>query len=327
MKIGVAGPVNLGGTEIRRRIPLIEQAGIDSVCFYEVPLEQETLARAGYVAALSDNVKIGTGIFSPLVRHPALIAMAAATIDDLSNGRSIITMGAGIRNWVEERMRIPYTQAKETLEAAITTIRQLLAGQIVDCKNEVFGVCGKLEYPPHRREVPIYIAAGHERMLRLAGRVAEGALLYFWPPIGYVRWAAQQVKRTSGGRRAEIGAFMPLRITRDKEKVRRELKSELAFYFSDPESGPLFLEKGGFESRLGPALREVWGSPDYRPRVPEPFMKVIPDELVDEFSLIGSVEDIRERLASYEEAGMTFVVLAFQSMFDEYIGQISELSP
>ena len=90
------------------------------------------------IAAATSRIKIGTGVINPFTRHPVLIAMELAAVEQISEGRAILGLGASIRLWIEEQMGLDHAKPLSALRDAATFIRRLLAGQEVDFEGRVF---------------------------------------------------------------------------------------------------------------------------------------------------------------------------------------------
>ena len=170
-------------------------------------------------------------------------------------------------------------------------------------------------------------------MLRTVAGVADGIWLFQMPSTGYVRWACELVKQARpNGKPVEIGSVFPLRITDDPKKELDNLKPWMAYYLSLPAVGEQYLERAGYETNILPPIREAMKTEELANphdafkagNIPEA-VKHIPDELVDDASVIGSAIKCRERLAQLDEAGLTFVALSFQTHFDSTMSKIREI--
>jgi 5,10-methylenetetrahydromethanopterin reductase len=127
-------------------------------------------------AAHTSNVLLGPCVTDPFSRHPALTAMAIATLDEVAGGRGILGIGAGISGFAELGIhrRKPARAIGETIEV----IRALLRGGSVDFHGEVINLDqGRLSFMPHRSAIPIYVASNGLLGQRVAGAVADGAIM------------------------------------------------------------------------------------------------------------------------------------------------------
>jgi 5,10-methylenetetrahydromethanopterin reductase len=115
-------------------------------------------------------------VTDPYSRHPALTAMAMATLDEISARRAVLGIGAGVSGFRE--MGVTRARSGVALREAVELIRRLLAGERVTYRGEVIRLeDGKLDFTPVRADLPIYIASQHPVGCRAAGRVADGAIM------------------------------------------------------------------------------------------------------------------------------------------------------
>ncbi len=342
MKLCAVAPSNLDGQEFARRARLLDEVGFDSLWLYETPFVDETVSRAGFIAALTKNAKIGVGVVNPYTRHPGLTALAAATLDRLSNGRLILLMGTGAGEWVKRLFGIEQKHPVGDLLDAIRVVRKMLSGDKATMSASGFRLNNaQLDSPPFRTSVPIYVAEGekNDNVLLKASPVADGIYLgHGNRPIEYLRRDCDLIQKTreNNARPFEIGAHFPLRITNDVDKVREELRPWLAFYISNPVEGDRLVEFGGFETKIIPPIRKALKTDELIRQgrnVFEAFkvgnmaeaVKFVPDELVDACSVIGDPGACRDKLGELEKTGLTFVSLSLHGRFDETMGRISEV--
>ena len=93
---------------------------------------------AAAIAAVTSKIKIGTGVINPFTRHPVLIAMELAALDQLSGRRAILGLGASLRLWIEQQMGIRYDKPLSALRDAVVIIRGLFAGEQVEYRAGFF---------------------------------------------------------------------------------------------------------------------------------------------------------------------------------------------
>ncbi|MCS6801073.1 MAG: LLM class flavin-dependent oxidoreductase [Chloroflexota bacterium] len=186
-RIGVALPSLVGDREatwedIRAVALAAERAGIDSVWY----LDHFFLARGGgrlgvrecwtvlsAIGALTERVRIGSLVLCQSFRHPALLAKAAATLQEVTKGRLILGLGAG---WFEEEYReygFPFDRRVARLEEYVAIVIRLLAGETVSFRGRFFALeNARLSPPPP--PTPVWLATLRPRMNALLGRVGDG---------------------------------------------------------------------------------------------------------------------------------------------------------
>ena len=283
------------GPQLARLGRLAERHGYGSLWVTERYLQEETFALLGYLAAATGRVELGVGVVNPYTRHPALIAMGAATLDRLAGGRLLLGLGRSGRGVIEGALGIPYGAPREVLAGAVATVRSLLDGE------QAGGL--RLALRPAGR-VPIYLAAIGPRALRLAGGVADGVLLNAYVPPGYVRYAVEEVR--AGARAAgrdpgavEVAGMLVVRLTDEPAALLPQLRERLAQILAEPHVGELLLDHGGFDPGIVEPLRATLAASGAAAAAGH-----VGAEIVEAFTVLGDAERCRERIAEYRAAGV-----------------------
>ncbi len=137
-------------------------------------LERDPFTVLAAMAARTTRIRLGPGVTNPYSRHPALIATAMATLDELSGGRAVLGLGAGGTNHAALGIRreAPATAIREAVEL----IRALWGGGTASVDGVVHARDARLDFPA-RADLPIYVGARGPKMLELAGTVADGVIV------------------------------------------------------------------------------------------------------------------------------------------------------
>ena len=224
--------------QFARLAALAEEGGFDQVWvshdlfFHAAPVLVTAAAHA------TSRIALGVGVFNPVSMHAAEIAMVAASLAELTGGRALLGIGAGadrFLSWAGLTFDPPVART----ERAIREIRALLAG------DAPWAPEGRMRIPVSH--VPIYVGAMGPQMLRMAGRVADGALPLLFPPSHY-RVAAAQVAEGAGiaGRDVQsidVAACIWCSIADDGERARAALAEKIAYY--GPSFSPDLLARAG----------------------------------------------------------------------------------
>jgi len=224
--------------QFARLAALAEEGGFDQVWvshdlfFHSAPVLVTTAAHA------TSRIALGVGVFNPVSLHASEIAMVAASLAELTGGRALLGIGAGadrFLSWAGLAFDPPVART----ERAIGEIRTLLAG------DAPWAPEGRMRIPVS--QVPIYVGAMGPQMLRMAGRVADGALPLLFPPSHY-RVAAAQVAEGAGiagrdPRSVDVAACIWCSIATDRERARRTLAEKIAYY--GPSFSPDLLARAG----------------------------------------------------------------------------------
>ena len=286
-----------------------EQAGVESVWIPEAWGRDAFLALAA-VAQLTDRVKLGTGIVNVYSRSPAALAMAAATLDELSRGRTILGVGSSgpgvVERWHGIRYERPLTRIRETV--GIT--RLALSGATTDFQGSVFRVGGfKLAMEKPKHAIPIYIAALGPRMLRLAGEIADGALLYLCT-LAAIPKAIEEIRKgaNEAGRSLEnfdVAALLPTVVSENRRDAQSVVARAIAYYVGG--MGTYYrreIAESGFASEAS-KINEAWQSGDRQSAT-----NAVSERLIDSVALAGSPDDCRRKLNDFRNSGVTLPILS-----------------
>ena len=266
-------------------------------------LERDPFTLLAAIAERTERIQLGPGVTNPYSRHPALVATAMATLDELSGGRAVLGIGAGGTNHRALALdrKAPATAVRE----AISVFRGLLAGQTVTSEGLVVRTLeARLDFAPPRRQLPVYVGCRGPRMLELAGTVADGVIVGNVASAQGWRYALDRI--ATGARRAgrtvddlSITAWLSTSIDDDEEAALDAIRPMAAtsLVTSRPVLEALGIEMPhGFERLL--AGRD-WSLA--REDVTEAGRLLSP-ELVRRFGIAGTPADCRTRLRELLDA-------------------------
>ena len=283
------------------RVRLAEGLGFDSVYTTHIAQRDSLTVLMAYAAA-SERVRVGTGVLPIFSRTPVSTAQTAATIDEYSGGRMVLGLGVShkvtVENWFDSEIVKPVTQMREYAEI----VRAILAGETPpegEFFNTKFAFMG---YPP-RPGLPIYIAALSPNMLRLAGEIGDGVMLWLCNP-DYVRDVV--VPAVAEGRERagktidnfDVVAAVPVGLDAGREDALAAMRQDLIPYASLPFYRAM-LERSGFEADLA-AFDEGMAGGDV-----EKAKAGLSEALLDSLAGIGDAEQVRATVERYREAGAT----------------------
>ncbi len=311
-RIGIA----LGTVHDRPFVEVAAFARAAEECGYEAIFVPEAWGRDAFVtlgalARVTERIGLGTGIVNVYSRTPALLAMAAVTLDELSGGRAILGLGTSgqrvVEGWHGVPMARPLRRLRETTEAVRAIVGGSRRGYSGETISVAPGFAVTLARP--RDRIPIYHASLTPRAIRQCAEVADGWLPYFTSP-GTLRAdvaAIEESLRGAGRERASftIAPCLPVLVSDDEAAARAVLKRHLAFYVGG--MGRFYREavaRHGFAD-TAEEVRRLW---DARER--DAAAAAITDELLDAFAIVGDAGRCRARLDDYRAAGADLPVLA-----------------
>ena len=298
------------GPDLKTYGCMAEDAGFESLWVTERYFHEETFSLLGFLAATTRTIKLGLGVTNPYTRHPALLAMASATLDRICGGRFLLGLGRSDRSNIQGRMGMYYRYPLSDMGEAVTMIRGLLSGRRVTSNEGRFSLRdARLAIEPIQANFPIYLAAIGPKALRLAGAIADGVLLNAYSPTGYITYAVEEVQKAAreAGRDPEsidIACMLVVRLTDSPDDMLPGLKQRIVRLVAEPQVGEILLEKGGFDPTILGPLRASVQSGDGKEAV-----ELITDEMVDSFYILGPAERCVDRVAQYRESGVDLPLL------------------
>lgn len=251
------------GSELGEFGRLADEGGFESLWVTERYFHEETFSMLGYLAATTRRVRLGVGVVNPYTRNPALLAMAAATVDRISGGRFILGLGRSDKAVIEGKMGIPYGRPRTTLEETVTVVRALLSG---DTGTSISGGVklrdARLAVGPAQSSVPVYLGAMGPRALHVAGAIADGVLLDAYKPAAYAKWAVGEVRDAArqAGRdpdSVDIACMLVTRLRDDPGPIWTGLKERIVRLLAEDHVGETLLERGRLRPRNPTRTQEV----------------------------------------------------------------------
>ena len=320
MKLGFL--LGYSGKHIHIPIDLIKQAesmGYDSVWTAEA-YGNDAVTSAAYVLAQTSKIRVGTAIMQMPARTPAMCAMTAMSLDQLSGGRFIVGLGASGPQVVEGWHGVPYGKPVTRTKEYIQIMRKIFEregpvefdGQMYQMPNQSEGTTG-LGKPlksilAAASDIPIYTASITPAGLRCAGEVADGVFPVWMDPNKYdvLGESIEQGFEKAGNGKSlkdfDVAPFVTVAMNDDLDAAYDALRPWLALYI-----GGMGAKNKNFYHDYATRL----GYGDAANQIQELYLSgkkpeaeaLVPNELLDEVSLIGPRERIIERLGPWKEAG------------------------
>jgi F420-dependent oxidoreductase-like protein len=319
MKLGFL--LGYSGKHIHMPIELIQQAesmGYDSVWTAEA-YGNDAVTSAAYVLAQTSKIRVGTAIMQMPARTPAMCAMTAMSLDQLSGGRFIVGLGASGPQVVEGWHGVPYGKPVTRTKEYIQIMRKIFEregpvefdGQVYQMPNQAEGTTGlgkPLKSILAATDIPIYTASITPAGLRCAGEVADGVFPVWMDPNKYdvLGESIEQGFEKAGNGKSlkdfDIAPFVTVAMNDDLDAAYDALRPWLALYI-----GGMGAKNKNFYHEYATRL----GYGDAANQIQELYLSgkkpeaeaLVPNELLDEVSLIGPRERIIERLGPWKEAG------------------------
>lgn len=307
-RLGIAFSGGPTPAEIAQCIELAENLGYESAWVAEGH-GGDQFATLSAAAVRTSRILLGTSITSAFVRTAPTIAMAAATVDDISGGRFILGIGSSHKVQVEGEHGVAYGKPLTRVRETVAVIGDLLREGRVAYRGETVRIENfELWFQPRRREVPVYISAVFPKMVALCGEIADGVML----TRSTLKTAAEvRAQVADGARRAGrdpaavvIASLLPTVVADSQAEAFAALRPGLAFYAGFfPRYNRLMAEHGFAEEAA--AIAEAWARGDR-----ETAERAVSDALIDATSIAGTAAQCRERIEAYRASGIDLPILS-----------------
>ena len=290
-----------------------EEHGFEAVWQAESRLVREATVPMAAFAAVTDRIKVGSGVINNWTRNVGLLAATFSTLDDLAPGRILLGIGAWwdpLASKVGIQRRRPLQAMRETIEVT----RRLLAmervtyhGEFVDVDDIEIDIVHGDRSP---KRVPIYLGATGMKMMELAGEIADGVVLNYMvsPAYNADAMAALAAGAARAGRtldHIDRPQLVVCSLDRDRAVALDRARELLTQYLGQQ---PHIMKASGVEPDLIERINRILTWPASQEEIREA-MKLVPDDAVQMISASGTPDECREKVRSYVEAGCTCPIL------------------
>ena len=283
---------------------LADELGYDSFWIPEA-WAYEAFSLLTEIAVATRRIKIGTGIVNVFSRSPGLLAMHAATLDEISEGRFILGLGTSGARVIQGFHGIRYEKPLTRLKQTIRVIQTLIAGgRLTEAGTDLWEFRHfKLEMTPVRPRVPIYCACLNHSAIRMVGELADGWMPTFWPydQLSQGRALIEEGARRSGRNPDEVvtSPFTTVIPMPDKELSYRSARGLISFYI-----GGMGDYYHAMLSRMGFAENADLVRSLYQEKKREEAAAAVSREMLDALVIAGDPQFCRERLGDWRRAGV-----------------------
>ena len=296
-----------------RYAQLAEEAGFEAVWQAESRLVREATVPLAAFGAVTERIKLGSGVVSMWVRNPAFLAATFSTLDDLAPGRAILGIGAW---WDPLAAKVGVSRDKpiKAMREIVTVARALLAGENVTFDGEFAQLDGvELDYVHQERrpkDVPIVIGATGMQMMRLAGEIGDGALLNYLVSPSYNLTALEALAEgaAKAGRSLDDIDRPQLVVCSLDEDRAAALDAARLLVTQYLGQQPHIMKASGVPESLLEEIGKVLTWPASHDDVVRA-SKLVPDEIVQMITASGTPDECRAKVAEYMANGCTCPVL------------------
>ena len=267
----------------------------------------ENFSMLSAIAQKLENSRIGSSIINIYSRSPTLIAMGAATVDTISNGRLILGLGTSSIPIVEEFHGYHFDNPLTRMSEYVQIIRKTLSGKKIDFNGKIFSLKNfSLLIKPTRNNIPIYLAAVNQKMVELCWQIADGAIFYLRP----ISELENTIKKMQSKREIDVSCQLITCMSKDVEIAIKQVKKTLAFYISVGEIYRDFLANNGFKNETKDIFEE------YKKSGLKSNYELVPESMINQLCVYGTPDDCIKKLKIFQNAGVNLPIIQFNPVGD-----------
>lgn len=269
----------------------------------------ENFSMLGTISGRTTTQKIGSSIINIYSRSPASIAMGAATIDTLSDGRFILGLGASSFPIVETLHGYTFEKPLERMKEYVEIVRLALSGKPINYSGEIFNLKNFTLLIKPKRTIPIYIAAINQKMVDLAWSIGDGVIFYL-RPINEMR---ETIKKMNSKKKIDVTTQIITCVAMDSDDAIIRAKKTVAFYISVGKIYRDFLAKNGFKNETLNIFEE------YKKSGFKENHTFVTDPMLESLCIAGNPEECKKQFENFKNCGIDMPIIQFNP-----VGDVSE---
>jgi len=300
-------PGNVNVKNVVKFCKLAESKDIDYAWITNHYNNRHCYAVLAAVAEATTTLKMGPGIMNAFTDTPAAMASFFCTLNEMSDGRATLGIGPGDLSTLP-KIAINGEKPVARLEEAVLQIRKLCTGEQVNKSGmKFFDYDGAkltgVTLPDKKKGVPVYIGAQGPKVLELAGKIGDGALINASNPKDF-HIAIPIIKKASdavGKKNFDVGAYTAMSIDQSEKKARNAAKIVAAFIAAgSPEA---LLTRHGLDLANVAKIKAALGKFDFKT-----VGELVGDKEIDAFTIAGTPEMVKAKCADLTKAGVTQII-------------------
>ena len=262
----------------------------------------ENFSMLSAISSKTSRQKIGSSIINIYSRSPATIAMGAASVDTLSNGRLILGLGTSsipiVESFHGHKFKNPVQRMKEYVEI----IRLAIAGKQVNYEGSIFNLKNfTLLIKPIRSSIPIYLAAINKKMVELTWSVGDGVIFYL-RPLGELK---NTINMMQSKKKIDVTCQIITCVSENSDLAVERAKKTLAFYISVGDIYRKFLSENGLKKETDNIFEEFKKSGFKKNH------ELVSDSMLRSLCISGTSEECRKQLQNFRNSGIDLPIIQF----------------
>lgn len=267
----------------------------------------ENFSMLSMISQKVNSPKIGSSIINIYSRSPSLMAMGAATVDTISNGRLVLGLGTSSMPIVEDFHGMKFEKPVLRMREYVEIIRLVLSGKQVNYDGNFFKLKNfSLLIKPLRNSIPIYLAAVNQKMVELTWEIADGVIFYLRP----ISELKNTIEKMQNKKKIDVSCQLITCVSKDSQKAIDRARKTLAFYISVGEIYRNFLAKNGFQNETEEIFQE------FEKSGLEHIHEFVSDSMIESLTICGNPQECLTKLNKFKDTGLDLPILQFNPIDD-----------
>lgn len=267
----------------------------------------ENFSMLSMISQKVNSPKIGSSIINIYSRSPSLMAMGAATVDTISNGRLVLGLGTSSMPIVEDFHGMKFEKPVSRMREYVEIIRLVLSGKQVNYDGNFFKLKNfSLLIKPLRNSIPIYLAAVNQKMVELTWEIADGVIFYLRP----ISELKNTIEKMQNKKKIDVSCQLITCVSKDSQKAIDRARKTLAFYISVGEIYRNFLAKNGFQNETEEIFQE------FEKSGLEHIHEFVSDSMIESLTICGNPQECLTKLNKFKDTGLDLPILQFNPIDD-----------
>ena len=287
-------------------VRVVDGAGYDYLWLTDSSLHtRNPYVHLTLAARLTDRLTIGTAVTNPQTRHPGIVAVNAASLEELAPGRTILGIGAGDRPLKSLGLR-PARLAE--MRESIEVIRRLLAGERVTHEGTSFSMDDAHLRFETASEIPVFVSASGPKTLELAGEIADGVIFLgglFRDGVEYGLEHIDKGAARAGRARPHVSVFGYGAIDDGDPDGALEAARSIAAWF--PQTAPHYCELAGLDPAIAAEVKVSYAGGEFQEA--QAAASIMPEEFVRKMAFAGDSRQAEAHLVTLAGLGVDSVTL------------------
>lgn len=312
--VGLLIPNSLPAGTVTRVALLAEELQVDQFWVPDERFYRDVYSVLSACAIQTSKITLGPCVTDPYSRHPALTAAAIATLDELSNGRAILGIGAGVSGFAE--MGIARPKPTRAIKEAVELVTRLHASELVSFQGEIVSFQnGKLGVKPIQKRIPVYVASNGPMGQRVGAELADGVIMEACASAIEAGAFAQALKGHAAAANRDSSALrriarLNMAINGNGSVAVNALRTRAARTLASGRTKFITLTTQGFE--VPEEKKALVANVPYNAGL-APYERIadaVTDEMVRAVALAGSPAEIKDQILDLIKAGLTGFIIS-----------------